>query len=302
VLAGDFNIYRYAHEKNNDNIAWNDMEAFNDWINDLELMDIDICNSRYTWSNMRRAPTLVRLDRVLVNLQWGQQFLHSECKTLGRPTYDHKPLLLDNAAPQIKSNIFRYEDHWFLCSDLVHITRNILTRHTRPMATVSRLNYRLRSVRAATREWKRMKKSLKSIIYNVNHAIKFLDATEEWRQLSNMEFVFRNLCHTKNKQFCVAEAQHWKRRAKVKWCQLGDENSKFFHTMATYRFRKNKIKFFAQNGNEFFRDQDKLKIATDYFTDIFSEARTWSPNILLTTLYNAQPDQLQSLTSQFTWE
>jgi hypothetical protein len=170
------------------------------------------------------------------------------------------------------------------------------------MAPVSRLNYRLRSVRAATREWKRDKKSLKSIQYNVNHAIRFLDATEEWRHLTNLEFVFRNICQAKNKQFCVAEAHHWKRRAKVKWCQLGDENSKFFHTMATYRFRKNKIKFLAQNGNEFFRDQDKLRIATDYFADIFSETRTWSPNILLTTLYNSQSEQLQSLTSLFTWE
>jgi hypothetical protein len=117
-----------------------------------------------------------------------------------------------------------------------------------------------------------------------------------------MEFVFRSICQAKSKQFCVAEAQHWKRRAKVKWCKLGDENSKFFHTMATYRFRKNKIGFLAHNGNEFFRDQHKLKIATDYFADIFSETRTWSPNILLTTLYDSQSEQLQSLTSQFTWE
>jgi endonuclease/exonuclease/phosphatase family metal-dependent hydrolase len=130
-LAGDFNIYRYAHEKSNDNIAWADIETFNDWINEMELMEIEICNSRYTWSNMRRDPTLVKLDRVLVNLQWGQKFLHSECKTLARPTSDHKPLLLDMAVPQIKSDIFRYDDHWFICSDLVQKTKHILTKETR---------------------------------------------------------------------------------------------------------------------------------------------------------------------------
>jgi hypothetical protein len=32
-------------KKNNENIAWADMASFNDWINELELMDVDICNS-----------------------------------------------------------------------------------------------------------------------------------------------------------------------------------------------------------------------------------------------------------------
>jgi hypothetical protein len=164
VLAGDLNIYRYAHEKNNNNISWTDMENFIDWINQMELMDIEICNSKYTWSNMRRDPTLVKLERVIVNIQWGQKFLHSACRTLGRPTSDHKPLLLDNDIPLNKSKIFRYDDHWFACTDLVQITRNILIKGTREMAPVSKLNFRLRSIRAATRQWTRKKKSLMTIL------------------------------------------------------------------------------------------------------------------------------------------
>jgi hypothetical protein len=42
----------------------------------------------------------------------------------------------------------------------------------------------------------------------------------------------------KIKQICGVDAQKWKRREKVKWCQLGDENSKLFYTMATYRYMK----------------------------------------------------------------
>jgi hypothetical protein len=140
------------------------MENFIDWINQMELMDIEICNSKYTWSNMRRDPTLVKLERVIVNIQWGQKFLHSACRTLGRPTSDHKPLLLDNDIPLNKSKIFRYDDHWFACTDLVQITRNILIKGTREMAPVSKLNFRLRSIWAATRQWTRKKKSLMTIL------------------------------------------------------------------------------------------------------------------------------------------
>jgi hypothetical protein len=302
VLAGDFNIYRYTHEKNNSNISWAEMEAFNDWINELEQMDIEICNSRYTWTNKRREPTLVKLDRVLVNMHWGLEFYNSECKTLSRPTSDHKPLLLDNNTSLPKSNIFRYDDHWLGCNDLIQIIKNILTTGTRNMAPVSKLNHRLRSVRAATRAWQKRRKSFKTIIHNINHAVSFLDTIEEWRRLSNLEFVIRSLCQSKGKTMSTAEAQHWKRRAKVKWCQLGDENTKFFHTMATYRFRKNRIRFLSHNGNDYFKDQEKLDIATDYFQRIFTESRNWSPNILLSTLYASQADQLQSLDDNFSWE
>jgi endonuclease/exonuclease/phosphatase family metal-dependent hydrolase len=111
VLAGDFNIYRYVNEKSNSNINWTAMDEFNAWINDKKLMDVDIANSKYTWSNKRREPTLVKLDRVLINLHWSQRFLHSECRALPRPTSDHKPVLLDTANTVVQTKKFRYEDY-----------------------------------------------------------------------------------------------------------------------------------------------------------------------------------------------
>jgi len=34
---------------------------------------------------------------------------------------------------------------------------------------------------------------------------------------------------------------YWKQRGTVKWVQLGDENSKFFHSIATIKHRRNLI-------------------------------------------------------------
>jgi hypothetical protein len=130
VLAGDYNIYIYASEKNNSNINWGAINEFNAWINDLELMDIDIANSKFTWSNKRREPTLVKLDRILINLNWSQKFLHSECRTLLRQTSDHKPILLDTANTTPKTTCFRYEDYWLQNDELVAITRDKLARGT----------------------------------------------------------------------------------------------------------------------------------------------------------------------------
>jgi hypothetical protein len=97
------------------------------------------------------------------------------------------------------------------------------------------------------------------------------------------------------------ESKHWRRRAIIKWCILGDENTKFFHTMATYRYRKNKIKVICHNQQEFFADSDKIAIATNYFANLFKEDRRWISNIDLGHLYSQGGTNLQDLGAPFTW-
>jgi hypothetical protein len=129
------------------------MDEFNAWINDLELIDVDIANTKFTWSNKRREPTLVKLDRVLINLAWSQKFMHSECRALVRQTSDHKPVLLDTACTTAKAKSFRYEDYWQLNEELVTVMKERLSRNTRNMGIATKINHMLRMIRAATRVW-----------------------------------------------------------------------------------------------------------------------------------------------------
>ena len=110
MLVGDFNIYRYSYEKNNENVNWTAMSEFNDWINEMEMMDIEVANRLYTWTNKRRQPTLVRLDRVLINLLWSQFYINTECRALVKPTSDHTPLQIDTSQGTPRRKIFRYEN------------------------------------------------------------------------------------------------------------------------------------------------------------------------------------------------
>jgi hypothetical protein len=83
---------------------------------------------------------------------------------------------------------------------------------------------------------------------------------------------------------------------------LGDENTRFFHTMATYRFRKNKIQVLCQEQEEFFDDTNKLDIATNYFRNLFKEDRNWLQNIDLQHIYDQNTENLQNLEAPFTWQ
>ena len=69
IILGDFNMYRFAHEKSQGRGNWRLMDKFNSWIREHALDDIGIVNRSFTWSNKRDQPTLIKLDRVLVNTE-----------------------------------------------------------------------------------------------------------------------------------------------------------------------------------------------------------------------------------------
>jgi len=66
MLAGDFDM----EDKNNENINRAMMGRFRHFVNDLELKEIPLLGRRYTWSNERDSPMLVKLDQVLCTNDW----------------------------------------------------------------------------------------------------------------------------------------------------------------------------------------------------------------------------------------
>jgi hypothetical protein len=114
VVLGDFNLIRGAQDKNNSNINWPLVNAFNDTIARLVLREVAQSGARFTWSNKQR--TLVRciLDRALVSPEWETQFLVSSLRASTSLGSDHTPLVLDSgSAPPSRSSRFFFETNWF---------------------------------------------------------------------------------------------------------------------------------------------------------------------------------------------
>jgi hypothetical protein len=61
---------------------------------------------------------------------------------------------------------------------------------------------------------------------------------------------------------------YWKSRAKIKCAKLGDENTKFFHTVATQQYRRNIITSLkASDGTDIFNHDNKASIIWSSFKD-----------------------------------
>lgn len=74
LCLGDFNLIYSAQDKNNLNLNRCFMGMFRRTLDQCELLEIALQNRKYTWSNERQCPTLVRLDRVFCNKDWDLAF------------------------------------------------------------------------------------------------------------------------------------------------------------------------------------------------------------------------------------
>ncbi|KAE8783281.1 hypothetical protein D1007_43269 [Hordeum vulgare] len=74
VVAGDFNLIRWASDKSSPNGDRPRMRLFNDCIADLALREIARVGARFTWSNKQADPIRSVLDRVFVSPQWEVMF------------------------------------------------------------------------------------------------------------------------------------------------------------------------------------------------------------------------------------
>jgi exonuclease III len=89
MVLGDFNMTRGASDKNNGRFDAAVAADFNSVIDDLVLQELPLLDRRYTWSNNREVPTLVRLDRALINPLWSKALFNSTLRSLVRNTSDH---------------------------------------------------------------------------------------------------------------------------------------------------------------------------------------------------------------------
>jgi hypothetical protein len=83
-----------------------------------------------------------------------------------------------------------------------------------------------------------------------------VDGLEEQRNFSITKKNFRIIIKKYTQKILEAKIIYWKSRAKIRWAQLGDENSKNFHTVATQSYRRNYITSIKDMNGEYITNHD----------------------------------------------
>jgi hypothetical protein len=89
------------------------------------------------------------------------------------------------------------------------------------------------------------------LIENCNKVILLLDELEEKRSLYRTEFNFRRIVKLHLEGLILAECKYWRKHCTIRRIKQGEDNTKFFHAMATERYHRNTIAMLQDsNGNE----------------------------------------------------
>ncbi|KAL8140756.1 hypothetical protein V2J09_006777 [Rumex salicifolius] len=139
LLIGDFNETCSLEERTeqSENMSRR-CEKFQEWINQLELLDLGFSGQKFTWSREmdESIRTSARLDMGLCNTQWQTMFENAAIKHLAANQSDHTPLLM--SIQGFVANEARSKPFWFNVAWQLHIEfQSFLANHWDKGASLS---------------------------------------------------------------------------------------------------------------------------------------------------------------------
>jgi hypothetical protein len=81
-------------------------------LNELKLKESQLIGRRFTWSNERSSPTLVKLDRWFASVKWDDLHPMAALTPLSSSLSDHCPILMSTAVASHFGKRFRFERFW----------------------------------------------------------------------------------------------------------------------------------------------------------------------------------------------
>ena len=113
-ILGDFNSIRNERERrgiNSSNGNKRELQGFNNFIDNMELVDIPCIGRIYTWYRPN-GKAKSRLDRFLISFEWLQHWPGCKNYVIDRQISDHCALVLKSNVVNWGSKPFRFLDIW----------------------------------------------------------------------------------------------------------------------------------------------------------------------------------------------
>jgi hypothetical protein len=273
LIGGDFNIIRYANERNKNMGVHRHSGLFNTLIHMYELRELIMTGGMFTWSNNQEFPVLEKLDRVLMSKEWEDLFPLAMIKKLPREVSDHNPLILliVSNAPT-KTIQFRFELSWLKNPDFFSQVDRIWNKPCRAKTTIDKIQQKLKLVKQYFKGWGlNLQGTLRKLRMELHEELITLEELEELSTLSSDQWQRKTWVLSEILRL-LEEEIYWYNRSHDNWLLHGDLNTKYFHRVASGRKRKNTILSFDHKGITIEGDENLLVHATAYYTDLFGLA------------------------------
>jgi exonuclease III len=233
LFLGDFNFIRSEQNRSRPGADVNDMFLFNELIDHLGLLELPLKGRSFTWSNMQQNPLMEQLDWFFTTHNWITCYPNTVVTAMAKPTSDHVPCLVSIDTVMPKAKLFRFENFWVNQPGFLDCVTSVWSKPTRASSSSGVLAEKFKTLRSELNKWKMSLSKIKLMISKCNIVILFMDELEEERRLFVQEVNFRKIVKLHLEKLLRIQYQYWKKRCTIRWIKMGEENTNFFHAMAT---------------------------------------------------------------------
>ncbi|KAE8727131.1 TUDOR-SN protein 1 isoform 2 [Hibiscus syriacus] len=242
-VGGDFNAYLNEEEKLGRGHNRNSLETFNHFIQQTGLIDLPLVGGNFTWSSYRDLPTVVRLDRFLVNCNFSAEFAGINQFLLPKSISDHNAIFLESGADNWGKRPFRLFNYLLSEDGFEEMVVESVKRFKEENSGVGILSM-LRNTKSAIKCWSGDRNQFPRMdISMLEDKIHQIEKGMQHHPPSNDVVISTELRLLRNELWRLLriEEQIWVQKSREKWVKGGDRNSKFFHTCASIRRRLNSL-------------------------------------------------------------
>ena len=251
MVMGDFNEIRHPYERKGCTSYSRSMEQFEEWVNDMGLVELQLIGRKFTW---RRGLSCSKLDRVFIEPQWLQSVFGLKLVGLNCSLSDHVALLVKSDEVSWGPKPFRSIDAWFSHAGFLKLVEDEWKKcdGTEFMEKLTRLKQPLKN-------WNR------DVFGNIDQNIKVLEREiddvyrrleeDDWDEVNQARLnALKNYVQIWYDRKC----SFWRQLSREKAIKEMDRNSKFFHAVATVRSRRKNITQ-IRRGRRVFRAPRAIK-------------------------------------------
>lgn len=292
LMVGDFNEVLDPSDRGSGISSQLGVLDFKNFIQQTHLMEISASDGWFTWFSGQAKS---KLDRLLVNPEWVSLFPSLQVSILRRNLSDHCPLLVKSDELNWGPRPFRFQNCWLSHPGCLQIIKDVWASHTS-----GNLTDKLKETKKRLKIWNSSEFGhIDRNIEELEDRIHSLDLISNGRDLQLEELAERRSAQMELWVWLRRKEAFWAQNSRAKWIKEGDKNTKYFHTLASIRKKKNTIPALITNNGVVSDPAGIHHEAVSFFKSIFKEDFSSRPVFNGLQFRSLSCEQVSQLTEPF---